>query len=142
MSMTTIFFRIPTWGAASPTPCASYMVSSMSLIRILFLNVILVTSLHFFVRTSSPSSRIFLIAITDSPLLFVCHLSYKNSEYIHRIKIELNPHILETLIHLNIPFHPVLHFYQQTAFSSFQIQYPPVQIADLRHIRTGRPDDL
>ena len=50
-------------GAASPTPFASYMVSSISSISCLVRGVISVTSLHFLLRISSPISLIFLNAI-------------------------------------------------------------------------------
>ena len=63
VSMTTMRFKIPTWGAASPTPFASYMVSNISSMSSRSRGVISFTSLHFFVRMGSPIVLIMRIAI-------------------------------------------------------------------------------
>ena len=62
-SITTILLSIPTCGAASPTPFASYIVSNISSMRVSVLSSIFVTGLQVFLSMSSPSSLIFLIAI-------------------------------------------------------------------------------
>ena len=66
ISMTTIRFKIPTCGAASPTPIASYIVSYISSTNVCILGVISFTSLDVFLKMSSPNTRICRIAIIFS----------------------------------------------------------------------------
>ena len=61
---------MPTWGAARPTPQASYIVSNISEIRVFSRGVISFTSLHCLVNTSSPITLICLNAIVLSPYLY------------------------------------------------------------------------
>ena len=56
-------FKIPTCGAASPTPFASYIVSNISPIKIFVLKFTSFTGLQTFLRHSSPNSLTFLVAI-------------------------------------------------------------------------------
>ena len=61
-SAMNILLIIPTCGAAIPTPHSNLIVSSMSSKVIFILSFISATSLHFFLKISSPSVTIFLIA--------------------------------------------------------------------------------
>ena len=56
-SMTTTLFKMPTWGAARPTPSLSYMVSIISSISWDRRGVISLISLLVLRRISSPSTR-------------------------------------------------------------------------------------
>ena len=125
ISITTMRFRIPTCGAARPTPIASYIVSSISLISTFVRIVIFVTSLHSLFRTSSPNSLIFLSAISFvSPLslLLIYFLIHKILlKNIHRIKIKLYSHVRKSSVDLYITFHMIFDPHKFLIFSAFQI---------------------
>src|SRR5699024_4319948 len=83
-SITITLFRIPTCGAARPTPLYLCIVSSMSFSSSLILSSTSSTSLDFFLKISSPFSLITLIAnvfiffityyLDLSLLIFLCFL--------------------------------------------------------------------
>ena len=65
-SMTTTRRSTPTWGAARPTPSASYMVSNMSSMSWESRSSKLITSRHFLYKQGSFSLRMVLIAMAYS----------------------------------------------------------------------------
>src|SRR5699024_203877 len=135
VSITTILFSTPTCGAASPTPHASYMVSTISSISCWILGVISSTGLQTFVRTLSPTIRIVLIAIVL--LSFFCYV-LKNL----CVKIKLYIDIGKTAVDLDVPFQPFPKGKQYLRAGCLHIQDKPVQITDLCDALPCRADEL
>ena len=75
-SMTQILLKIPTCGAARPTPLASYIVSNISSINVSMDGVIFCTGLHTLFKHGSPIKRILRIAISFPPGIPLSFLFY------------------------------------------------------------------
>ena len=107
-SITAILFKTPICGAASPTPWASYIVSSISSIKDLIFSLTSLTSFDVFLRMSSPITLIFLIAITIFSSLLILLTHVNDTTPICRVLSTFTQNLHTCTKHIHFSF--ILHY--------------------------------